>query len=47
MIEYEPFVNGYSKQIGYFVTKPQQPKEEAFGATFKIKYTEDGLVVFD
>ena len=21
--------------------------EEAFGATFKIKYTEDGLVVFD
>jgi heat shock protein 4 len=47
LIEYEPLVNGYSKHIGYFLTKAQEPKEEAYGVTFKIKFTEDGLVVFD
>jgi molecular chaperone DnaK (HSP70) len=27
VIEYEPQVPGFTKTIGYFVTKPQQPKE--------------------
>jgi hypothetical protein len=47
LIEYEPNINGFKKHIGYYVTKPQNPKEENFGVTFKIKYTEDGLVTFD
>ena len=47
MVEYEPTVVGFNKHIGYFVTKPQNPKEEIFGVQFKLKYTEDGLVVFD
>lgn len=38
---------GFNKHIGYYVTKPQNPKEEIFGVQFKLKYTEDGLVVFD
>lgn len=40
-------VPGFNKLIGYFVTKPQHPKEENFGVSFKIKYTDDGLIVFD
>jgi hypothetical protein len=47
LIEYEPSVNGFNKHIGYFVTKPQAPKEETFAVSFKIKYTEDGLVTFE
>lgn len=47
LIEYEPSVVGFNKHIGYYVTKPQNPKEEIFGVQFKLKYTEDGLVVFD
>ena len=47
LIEYEPAVNGFRKHIGYYVTKPQNPKEETFGVTFKIKFNEDGLVTFD
>ena len=47
LVEYEPNVNGFNKHIGYFVTKPQNPKEETFGVSFKINYTEDGLVLFD
>jgi heat shock protein 4 len=27
LIQYEPSVNGFNKNIGYFVTKPQNPKE--------------------
>lgn len=46
LIEYEPAVTGFNKHIGYFVTKPQNPKEEAFGVSFKIKFNEDGLVTF-
>ena len=38
---------GFRKQIGYFVTKPQNPKEEIFGVQFKLKYTENGVVIFD
>ena len=47
LIEYEPAINGFSKHIGYFVTKPQNPQHETFGVAFKIKYTEDGLVTFE
>lgn len=47
LIEYEPFVNGFNRHIGYFVTKPQQPKEETFGVAFKIKFNEDGLITFE
>ena len=47
MIEYEPQVNGFNKHIGYFVTKPQTPKEDTFGVSFKIKYNEHGLVTFE
>jgi heat shock protein 4 len=47
LIEYEPTIVGFGKHIGYFVTKPQNPTTEAFGVTFKIRYTEDGLVTFE
>ena len=47
MIEYEPVVNGFNKHIGYFVTKPQQSQHETFGVSFKIRYNDDGLVIFD
>ena len=38
---------GFGKHIGYFITKPQNPKCETFGVQFKLKYTEDGIVIFD
>ena len=38
---------GFNKHIGYYVTKPQNPKEETFGVTFKLKHNENGVVVFD
>ena len=47
LIEYEPSVNGFGKQIAYHVTKPQNPKEETFGVSFKIRFNENGLVLFD
>ena len=47
MIEYEPTVVGFNKHIGYFVTKAQNPKEETFGVTFKLKHNENGVIVFD
>lgn len=47
LIEYEPAVTGFKKHIGYFVTKPQNPKEETFGVSFKIKFNDDGLVTFE
>jgi len=47
LIEYEPFVNGFGKHIGYYVTKPQNPKEQSFGVAFKLRYNENGLVSFE
>ena len=47
LIEYEPFVNGFNKHIGYYVTKPQNPKEQTFGVSFKLKYNENGIVTFE
>ena len=47
LIEYEPQINGFNKHIGYFVTKPQNPKEETFGVSFKIRFNENGLVTFE
>lgn len=46
MIEYDPPVPGFNKNIAYYVTKAQNPKEENFGVQYKLKYTEDGLITF-
>ena len=46
LIQYEPNVIGFNKQIGYYKTPAQNPQHESFGVSFKIKLTENGLVTF-
>ena len=46
MIEYDHPVPGFNKNIAYYVTKAQNPKEENFGVQYKLKITEDGLITF-
>jgi heat shock protein 4 len=47
LIEYEPGVNGFRKHIGYYKTPAQNPTHETFGVSFKIKFTESGLIAFE
>lgn len=47
LIEYEPSVNGFNKHIGYYKIPAQNPQHENFGVSFKIKYTESGLITFE
>lgn len=46
LIEYEPNVLGFNKHIGYYKTPAQNPQHETFGVSFKIKFTENGLITF-
>jgi len=47
LIEYEPGLTGFRKHIAYYKTPAQNPKQETFAVSFKIKFTENGLVTFE
>lgn len=38
---------GFNKHIGYYKTPAQNPQHETFGVSFKIKFTENGLITFE
>jgi hypothetical protein len=46
-VAYEPPVEGFSRYIAYFKTPPQNPKEADFQVVFKIKMTENGILLLE
>jgi hypothetical protein len=47
LVAYEPPVEGFSRYIAYFKTPPQNPKEADFQVVFKIKMTENGILLLE